>query len=135
MGRFVLVLSLLAAVAGLPIHAQAADLKADIPFAFQMGRTRLPAGTYVVSQTPSVVTLQEAHGAKSAMALFVRTERRGVARGGELEFQRYGNDYFLSNVWGAYTPEGLALLKSPREKELVRNVGIAARAGIALERK
>ena len=135
MGRLVLVLCLLAAVWGLPLHAQSKDLTANIPFAFEMSKTRMPAGVYLIQQQPGYVVFKEAHGAKSAIALVLRSERKTAPPRAELQFHRYGNTYFLSSVWSPYSAAGLILLKSAPEKELARNGGIVERAGVALQHK
>jgi len=114
--------ALLAVTAG---YAQSkAQLIADIPFEFTVGQKVLPAGEYTVnaSAAPGVLVI----GGRDA-SVFTQTipssTNSGTVPGSKLVFHRYGNTYFLSQVWNAASQRGYRLPKSKTEREMARNAG------------
>ena len=103
------------------VYAQTmAAAKANIPFDFQAGGVTLPAGTYTVKTdiTPGIVLLSNFAGKKSVMLL---THGIGTARqDGEskLVFNRYGEKYFLLQVWNGANGRGCEVPKSRAEREV-----------------
>lgn len=76
--------------------AQQPGLKADIPFAFSVGNTWMPAGEYTISLLDRQV-LELRTG--SHIALVVSSESNEEANSGnELVFYQYGKQYFLRKV-------------------------------------
>src|SRR5581483_4061193 len=75
----------------------AGRVKADIPFDFMVGKTRLPAGKYCVSRVT-------ARGERTA----------------RLVFHRYGNQYFLAEIWDGESNMTQQLGKSKAEREAAR---------------
>jgi hypothetical protein len=98
---------------------------ADIPFEFVVGDQSLPSGEYAVR----AVTLQ-------GDALMIKgTESKGAAirltnaitghksnDRGKLVFHRYGQRYFLAEVWSAGEKTGRQLLKSRQERAIEREL-------------
>ena len=103
-------------------QAQSVVMLANIPFEFQMGSKQMPAGDYVIHYAPHLVTLQQGHGGTAATALTTSTSRAKAPETGILQFNRYGDAYFLSNIWTPYSGDGASFFKSPREKELARQI-------------
>jgi hypothetical protein len=118
-------------------QGQTMDFRATIPFEFQVGHIRMPAGEYVIQhQEPSLLIVREQGGRHTAMATLTLGEHRfDLLTTGELEFNRYGETYFLAKLWAPASTVGVALRKSTRETELTREFGLAQRIRIALERK
>jgi hypothetical protein len=114
---------LVAAIAAGRCYAQQINLKADIPFAFQVGDTSMPAGEYSVQCLPEPhESIQLIRGTNSSAGVFTPTlsvEAKHGKSEPELVFHKYGNTYFLSEIW---TREALGrkLSMSRREKELAR---------------
>lgn len=104
-------------------------LTATIPFAFEVGSTRLPAGQYqietVTTGAGSIQRLRGSNGGASILLSTTAVEARDSHSRAELVFHRYGNEYFLSQIRNG---EGKArqLIESKQEKE-------AARTGSATE--
>lgn len=101
-------------------------LLAKIPFAFTAGRMVLPAGEYRVEKSSSDSVILLIEGTDRSSATFVSsiaTQAKAPQTKSKLVFHRYGNRYFLSQVWTAGNPRGRELPKSPKEKEalLARN--------------
>jgi hypothetical protein len=124
-------------ILGLASHVNAqtpGDLVANIPFTFQIGPTRMPAGAYVVHQNDGVLTVrQPGFSGRAITLLTVPTSRDGVNQAGMLEFNRYGNTYFLETVWSPLGSAGSMLPKSSAERTIVSRMGSVERTGIPLK--
>jgi hypothetical protein len=98
---------------------------ADIPFDFVVGDKNLPAGKYDVHSMTAAGEALRIRGIaneKSVVRLSNPITRIEPAQKGQLVFHRYGNQYFLSEVWTAGMSNGRQLLKSAAEKALQREV-------------
>jgi hypothetical protein len=103
-------------------------VKADIPFAFQVGRASLPSGTYIVSEIGEHSIMIRNTSAVNSAALTnynsAYTLRSGSPR---MLFHKYGNTYFLAEIWGESGTSGMQLPETDREKELrASNLGFAS---------
>ncbi|PWT84852.1 MAG: hypothetical protein C5B58_04030 [Acidobacteria bacterium] len=118
MAAFLLLISAMSA------YAQT-TAKAAVPFAFTVGQTEMPAGTYVISSlSPSVITIRDADTGKAILSL-VRLERAGGSNGNpKMVFSKYGTRYFLSQVSRGYGSDVMQLPTSKLERELqIANAG------------
>jgi hypothetical protein len=121
MGRIAATLAVLAMTcAGL--GAQTAKLSANIPFDFQTGKTVMPAGEYNFYQRPGLLTIRSVSSGHSAMILTQPAWRRAAPTEGKVQFQRYGDTYFLSGLWAPYSQDGITVPQSAKEKELARRL-------------
>ncbi len=96
-------------------------VRANIPFDFVIGTKTLPQGTYTVklletSQNVLVVRGQDNNEAAVAISITVSTEDT-EDNSPKLIFHRYGDQYFLSQVWSGARLDGRELPKTPRERE------------------
>jgi hypothetical protein len=116
----VILLSLLL-VAGSAI-AQTVHVRADIPFNFAVGNKTYPAGAYSIGtlgdRDDKVLLLRSEDGTASMAMISNAAENRTPADKTKLVFSRYGNQYFLSQVWVNGATRGHQLPKSSREKEV-----------------
>ena len=137
MKRLTFAAGLFASVACFCLQAQANDLLASIPFEFRMGNVVMPAGDYRINQASSgLVTLRKQDGTpKAAMLLTLPASRKTASHEGELEFSRYSDTYFLTNVWSPSSHDGRTLPKSAIERDLISRAGQVQTAGITLRRK
>lgn len=106
-------------------HAQSVNptLRAHVPFEFQIGDKTLPAGDYTVTFVNRETNLQTllVKSADGHSACFVRAtavEGRTISEDGRLAFNRYGGEYFLSQVWTPADRTGLTLRKSRGERRV-----------------
>lgn len=90
----------------------------NVPFDFHVGQTLLPAGQYKLSQSNDILIIRAAAGKPTVMLLTLPGSHAATCPNPKLVFQRYGNEYFLSEVWKADSPNGLAVPKSKQEREL-----------------
>jgi Tfp pilus assembly protein PilE len=94
---------------------------ADIPFDFSVGYKIMPAGGYTVrtvSTTGNSLMIQTADGRMAAVRLSDETERAKNIPPARLVFHRYGERYFLAEVWNGFDKTGRQLLKSQEESSL-----------------
>jgi len=94
-----------------------------VPFAFSVGNKVLPAGEYRVSSEAEIIRIQSKDGKRTIMALPIRTDGTNPVNQAKLTFNRYGNDYQLSQVW---LPDGVGRqLKRQRVNlDVSQNVGV-----------
>ena len=97
------------------------QMTVNIPFAFYVGKTALPAGTYTVygtsTHTGDGFLLRDAEGQVKVVfngQQVQSEEARSVAR---LGFRCYGDKHFLARVWGAGNNLGRELQQSRLERE------------------
>jgi hypothetical protein len=108
---------------GMSAFAQTVNLKADVPFNFIIRGATLPAGEYTIKGMGdgSAIAVRGASPKANTIVLSQRCTSRDAAKQSKLVFHRYGDRYFLSQVWIAGNDSGRELLKSPREMEVARD--------------
>lgn len=105
---------LVAVLMVLSVPGQAADMRCDVPFSFQMNDATLPPGVYTVATEQSKLSIRGA--TRGAFSLANRKESDGYTSP-KLIFHRYGDEYILREVWtGGST--GRVLSPSRRERQL-----------------
>ena len=115
------IFGLLFAFSAVPGQAQAqSKIKATIPFNFVIGSNELKAGEYVVQQfgSPGSQSLRfrSENGDVEQTGFSVPLETNEIGNHGRLVFHRYGDQYFLSQVWFA-GEHGREFIAGPREKK------------------
>ncbi len=97
---------------------------ADVPFEFTAGKGTLPAGKYVVYPQLTSFGGQAAVRSEDRTAqVIVMTVPKQAARipeEGKLIFNRYGEKYFLSELWLPGREVGQTLPKSRTEREIAK---------------
>lgn len=116
----------LVTLATVPSHAQIL-IKANVPFEFSAGHGMLPAGEYAITQNgiQSVVTLSLGRRGVELM-LPKSTEWLDHQDATKLVFHRYGDEYFLAEIWSGLDGSVRKLNVNPRERQM-------AKAGISPE--
>jgi hypothetical protein len=96
--------------------AQGNEMRVNVPFAFHNGSQVMPAGVYTVSiQSQHMILLR---GYSRSGYVTANPESGRAAAKGKLVFQRYGNQYFLREVWPAQSDTGEKCTKSKLEREV-----------------
>ncbi len=113
--------------------AQSGTYSASIPFQFRVGQTVMPAGDYQLSVVaPKVLALRGDAGNANVMAQTAEIDEvRSNDRNPRLIFHRYGERYFLSQVWS--NTRGHQLFVSSTELESARNAAPATVKIVAQE--
>ncbi len=119
--NLMLTLTCIAALTALALAAVPSTLMtAKIPFAFHVGSNTFPAGTYVVSRaaSPGVVILRNEQDTTKNVATITNTNAaRTENKNAQLEFRRYGDQYFLAKVMPFGSATNLELQKSRSERD------------------
>lgn len=127
--RSIVLLGILALVATFSLSAQQ-TLEAKVPFGFWVGRTFMPAGVYTAdhSHNGSVLLIRSADWKSSALVIANAVHApKGFQTTGKMVFNRYGETYFLSQVWRPGYDQGRQLAPTSAERELAsaaRHAGI-----------
>ena len=112
---------LVAALAFAPLtaslHAQMAErVQVNVPFDFQDGSRTFAAGIYTLSLSSSnhILTIQGRDNSGLAMSM-VEDSGRTAPKTGKVVFNRYGDKYFLSQVWEANQSAHTVCIKTNAE--------------------
>lgn len=122
-------------LAATSLMAQSAPtVTVNVPFNFAAGAKTLPAGEYQIQTDRGGLVLIHSKDFKSAVNLIAHpaedTQMNGVAA---LRFNRYGDRYFLSQIWSG-GDRGRELPKSRAEKEQLASVPHQGIVTLAAER-
>jgi|SRR6516165_2653070 hypothetical protein len=121
MNRYVIgMLAILAVALSLCIPTISAQTiaRANVPFAFTVGQTELPAGTYVVSSlSDSAIVITNRSTGTSVLSLFRSEQAKNNDRTAKLVFHKYGDRYFLSQVGRGFGGSLIQLPTSKQERE------------------
>ena len=108
-------------------------LRANIPFAFSVGNTQLPAGKYSVSRAlpnsgDGLIAINSLGGKASALRTTIPVTTGQPRDKATLVFHRYGDQYFLYQIWPVAGTTGRQFLTSSSEREIKRRLEADAAA-------
>ena len=116
----VLAISGLVAALSVPVFAQSLGIEASIPFEFVAGDKTLPAGEYSVINFGNAGSLSIRNQSSYEGALVITNAAQANVSSSnsqaKLVFHRYGNQYFLAQVWGGYESLGRQLPMTREER-------------------
>lgn len=119
---FMLVGAVAFMTAVVPAHGQSSiTVSATVPFEFKVGDKALPAGDYTVrtmSGTGSALAISNQDTHKAAIRLTNTVQAAKASNKAKLVFHRYGQTYFLSEVWSGHENTGRQLVKSKQERAM-----------------
>jgi hypothetical protein len=96
-------------------------LKVDVPFPFVAGGMELPAAEYDVVHVGNANTILLRRGGYAAAEVLVRVSPNAAPVGSaKLVFNRYGETYFLSEIWTGQDNAVRECFKSSAEIALAR---------------
>src|SRR5580700_5762139 len=98
-------------------------VKANVPFAFNVGAKQLPAGTYEIkalSQSPNLISIQNTETAQAAMSIARSEDSRSTDS--KLVFDRVGSQYFLTEICKGYGAGSMVVPTSKHEMELKKEL-------------
>jgi hypothetical protein len=106
-------------------QAQSTHLKVTVPFEFTAGTVLLPAGEYEVKTVgPSGGPLLSIRSLNSDKGLYIGSnscESLNPVADSKLVFHRYGEQYFLAEVWTRHSSVGHQMQVNSRQTELAKN--------------
>jgi hypothetical protein len=94
------------------------DTITDIPFAFTVANDTLPPGRYTVTRMSETALVIFNTHKQGTVVLTTKAEGRPLESTGKIVFHRYGDAYFLSEVWNATSGTGRKVFQSRAEQEL-----------------
>ena len=95
----VLVVGLMPAILHAQMVIKTPLFRVDVPFAFMAGGTHLPAGSYTVSHVDPYLILIETRDGKARALVHVAIENPNSSTPSKLVFNKYGDQYFMAQVW------------------------------------
>ena len=122
--RMFALLGLSLMLATVSAYGQTVLVKANIPFNFSVTGATLPAGAYTIQSLTAdgmVLSIRDSDMKAQGMVLAIECESRNDAKQSKLVFHRYGDRYFLTQVWVAGRNLGHRIPKSPRETEVAKD--------------
>jgi hypothetical protein len=123
MKKQTLLLGLSLLLIGTVAYARDFNLKVNVPFDFVVNGATLPSGEYSVQglAVGNAISIRKADYTAKALALGTRCESRKTSEKSKLVFHRYGNHYFLAQIWVAGDNAGQELPKSRLETEIAQS--------------
>lgn len=124
----VLIVVIALAAAVVSANAQSSTrLVANIPFEFVVGDQALASGEYTLRDTGTqgnALMIRSSGAKSSAMRLTIAIERPRSQgdKHARVVFHRYGQRYFLAEVWSGSDSTGRQLLKSRQERAIEREL-------------
>jgi len=137
MKRNLLIAAALALFATTAAVAQTVDVKANVPFTFTINRATLPAGEYSLKSMDEQGTALAIRNLNSRTAnLVLSSSCRSPKSAGQtrLLFHRYGDHYFLSQIWMEGSDVGRELRPSAEEKEVAKDFSMQQVVLVAAKR-
>lgn len=99
--------------------AQSSGVQATVPFDFTVGNKVLPAGTYIIKTESSTHVIMIRNHDKPISALSaVYQDGKRAQNGGQLVFNKYGAQYFLSEILCDEADMNLKVPTSKTEKRV-----------------
>ena len=120
-------LSLLLILTAVSVAAQSDRQRfRDIPFSFNVGGKTFPAGEYTVGPNrrdyDKVWLVQSLDGHTSALVATIPVQAGDTQEKTKLVFNKYGDQYFLSQIWTAGGNSGRELIMPRQERELAKSI-------------
>lgn len=122
----VLTLSVFVIEGAIRARAQVVDeIVADVPFGFTIRDHALPAGSYTlkrVDSQPGVMEIRDADGGRVLLFLTGSAQAASEPQQTELIFDRFGDQYFLSEIFEDGNTTGAEVPKSRAERSLEKQI-------------
>jgi hypothetical protein len=84
-------------------------VEANVPFAFSVGSTQMPAGTYTITVNSLNASVQ-IHNTDNSATIFSHAQREYPGeKNQKLVFRQVHDQYFLAEIWGEKGSEGMML--------------------------
>ena len=109
-----------------PAYSQTQQLTTNIPFPFIADGKSLPAGTYRIDRirknSAGVLVLQEQNSFETAVVFTMPVQSTVMQEEAKLVFHRYGEEYFLTQIWSAGRNIGYELSESNTKRTIRRTL-------------
>lgn len=131
----VMTMALLAASAAMA-QGPSGQVLVNIPFTFVVGSHHMQPGRYRVAKAADgFLSISDTEVADNHMYLAVHSKQSNTPSDAKLVFHRYGDTYFLAEVWNGNNNIGNELVQSKAEKEILSRLnGPRPKAEVAVLR-
>jgi hypothetical protein len=129
MTMVMLVVSVAFVAAVVSANGQTGRVSSHVPFDFVVGGETLPAGDYEIRSATSgsqALTVQNSESRTAVIRLTNVIEPKNNTQS-RLIFHRYGQKYFLAEVWSGGDTSGRQLLESKQERAIRRETSALAK--------
>jgi len=121
--KFGLLVAMIAVIVNQPAKAQSLSygLRVSIPFDFKVGDKTFPAGRYFVSraqQDEAVIKITSWNGKANSFRPTIPVTIAKTSNQATVIFNRYGDQYYLSQVWPGGSSVGREVPVSRSERDL-----------------
>lgn len=122
----IIALAFVTAVASNAQSGGRSKLNANIPFDFVVGDKTLAAGEYsikeITTSSDDALAIRSRDSKHSAIRLTNAVSSSAPGKRASLTFRRYGNRYYLAQVWLPGSTEGREMLRSKDERWMEREL-------------
>jgi hypothetical protein len=116
-----LAIGVLASAPAASAQSSSTTVKVDVPFAFRTASHQMPAGTYRIDLLSDHTILLRGPGSHASTFLMVHSATASKAPSqGVAVFDRYGNTYYLHQIWTQGDNSGRECSKSKAEQETLQ---------------
>ena len=130
MTKVSLLFAVVLATAAVSAQAQSLSYRitADVPFDFSIADQKLPSGKYSVGRVRQntndmVLSIDDERGRSKAVRMSIPVRVFNAKDKATLVFHRYGDQYFLYQVWAAGDETGRQFPMSKTEREIRESLG------------
>jgi hypothetical protein len=121
-------------------HAQViGTLEVNIPFEFQAGNAVLPPGNYTIHMVDNteLAIMQITSKDNSSSAIFRVREKdlTSAPTQDEVVFNKYGDHYFLAQVFDGGDPSGSEVVESKYEQKVSKEAVAATKVNVATQQR
>ncbi len=95
-------------------------MKVNVPFQFTVGDHSLPAGEYRISTVQPERTIRISSERGKAAEILTVSPHYAPSENSRLVFNRYGDSYFLEQIWSAGQDVARNVVQGKREIELAQ---------------
>ena len=93
-------------------------VQADVPFAFTLQDRAMPAGNYqIIERSNHVLDIRNLDSQRDQLLVGPMAVQSSKDQSPKLVFHKYGDQYFLTQIWYGDSNYGVGFAESKREKE------------------
>jgi hypothetical protein len=137
-GKRVVKMGLLSLLSVMPLAAQIDNgVEFNTTFPFYAGNAKMPAGSYMITQSDidsSVLLVRSQNGAYSAFVDFVPTHAEQPHPQSDVTFHKYGDTDYLNRIWVNGQSFGMKVEATKAETKAATNAGVVEHSVVASNR-
>jgi hypothetical protein len=122
--KLIVPVGLVSVLCAIPSMAQIANrVTFDAPSAFYAGNSKMPAGSYMVSQPnadDNLLLIEDASGSHAVFVEYVIAHSETPHAQSDVTFNKYGNVEFLSAIWVDGRKSEMQILPSKMEQKAAK---------------